>query len=71
MVQVLGYTFDAGVSKNIKTGASPLEINDVRKTALASDPVSQSALRTRGKVINVAGITGARTSSTKSVAYRY
>lgn len=70
MVQNICLTTDAGVARNINTGASPLEINDIMKTALVTDPVSKSAIRTKNKVNNVAGITGRRTDKNLSVAYR-
>jgi len=70
MIQTLGYTFDAGVVKSIKSGASPLEINDIKRTPLCCDPVSQSALRTSGKVLNVAGVTTPKVEKNLSVAYR-
>lgn len=69
MVQNICLTTDAGVSRSIKTGASPLEINDIMKTSLVSEPVSQSAIRTKNKVNNVAGVTGRRTDKNMSVAY--
>lgn len=70
MVQTLAYTFDAGVLKSVNSGASPLEINDIKKVVLSGDAVSRYAIRTRGKVINVAGVTNSKTLSTQSVAYR-
>jgi hypothetical protein len=70
MVQTLAYTFDAGVVKNVKTGASPLEINDVMHSPLVSDPISPMAKRTRGKVTNVAGVTKPKIDSNLSVANR-
>ena len=70
MIQNISLTTDAGVSRAIKTNALSLEINDIKKTALVSDPVSSSAVRTKNKVNNVAGITGRHTDKNLSVAYR-
>jgi hypothetical protein len=70
MVQTISLTTDAGVSRSIKTGASPLEMNDIMRTPLISEAVSQNAIRTRNKVNNVAGITGRRTDKNMSVANR-
>jgi len=75
MVQNLNYTNDAGVTRAIKTGASPLEINDGEfngeKTALAGDPVSASAIRTRGRVGYVAGILKPKYDRNFATANRY
>jgi hypothetical protein len=70
MVQTISLTTDAGVSRSIKTGASPLEINDIMRTPLTGEGVSQHAIRTKNKVNNIAGVTGRHTDKNMSVAYR-
>jgi hypothetical protein len=70
MVQRLSYTCSAGVVKSVKSGASPLEINDIRKTVLVADPIGASVIRTKGKVTNIAGVTRPILTKTFSKAYR-
>jgi hypothetical protein len=75
MVQNIAYSFDAGVARSIKTGASPLEINDGEfagaKTALASDPVSSQVRRIKNKVNNIAGVTKSKVMKSFSTANKY
>lgn len=73
MVYNIGLTTDAGVSRAIKTGASPLRISDnetIEKIALASEPVSSSAKRTKNRAAYIAGVLRPKIDKNKSVAYR-
>lgn len=66
-------TTDAGVSRSIKTGASPLRISDnefsAEKHALASEPVSSYAVRTQNRVSVVSGVMRPKIDANKSIAY--
>lgn len=71
-VSTIHLTNDAGVSRAIKTGASPLRISDnetIEKVALASEPVSPVAKRTNNKITSVAGILRSKIDKNMSVAY--
>jgi hypothetical protein len=74
MVLNLKHTTDAGVTRAIKTGASPLEINDGEyngaKVPLASEPVSSFARRSNGRVNYIAGILKPKIDRNFSTAYR-
>jgi len=48
--------YAAGITKKVKTGDSPLEINDQRKIDLSGDSVGASALRFKRKITTTAGI---------------
>jgi hypothetical protein len=70
----IALTTDAGVTRAIKTGASPLRISDnetsaYRKNSLTSEPVSANAIRTKNRVSNIAGVLKAKVDANKSVAY--
>ena len=73
MVYNIGLTNDAGVSRAIQTGASPLRISDnefsVNKVALGSEPVSSSAKRTKNRTSVVAGVLRPKIDLNKSYAY--
>jgi hypothetical protein len=70
----IGLTTDAGVTRSIMTGASPLRISDNETSAtiknpLTSEPVSTHAVRTKNRVSNIAGVLKAKVDSNKSIAY--
>ena len=69
-IYTIGLTTDAGVSRNIKMGASPLEINDVNKVALAGEAVSAHPIRTKNRVSKVAGVLKPKIDKNFSVANR-
>jgi hypothetical protein len=70
----IALTTDAGVTRSIMTGASPLRISDnetsaYRKNSLASEPISSHAVRTKNRVSSIAGVLKAKVDSNKSIAY--
>ena len=64
-------TSDAGILKSIKTGNTPLEINDVRKVALVEEPKSVNVIRINQKVLFTTGVLNLKAQRTISNANRY
>ena len=71
VVMNISLSTEAGVSKKIKTGDSPLRIYDLFHVANASEPIGSHVIRTKNKVDSVAGVLRGKVSRNFSIANRY
>jgi len=69
MVSNLNFSYDAGIAKGVKDCANSMEINDVKHTVLAGDPVSNKVLRIKNRLNHVAGVSRPKIDRAQSIAF--